>query len=288
MDSAPRFEDGRALPLAQIGPEELKEKISEEITSHALRSAILEATTSKDDTPPEPVSKWGWTRHPLFLALLAFFLTGGVGTWLETQIANSARDAEIREAEIQKAHDKEIRARQALFELMAITNERSIRTSLLTFAIRSDPTLIAVRKANYDVAFVDWNVELDGVLFRIREALVDDPNLVATEHRFEELVSVFVDTGKKAAFNIANNCLSDALIKARQESAAFNCGIVWNIKVKIQADRARQCVLAIVAEGLRIARYNTRKSVATASNDRSFTETFEPSSTPEEVCQKVN
>ncbi len=274
--------------MAQIGSEELKKKISEEITSHALRSAILEATTSEEGTPPEPAAKASWTRHPLFLALLAFFLTGGVGTWLETQIANSARDAEIREAEIQKAHDKEIRARQALFELMTITNERSIRTSLLTFAIRSDPTLISERKAKYDVAFVNWNVELDGVLFRIREALVDDPNLVATEHRFEELVSVYVDTGKKAAFNIANNCLSDALIKTRQDSAAFNCGIVWNIKVKIQADRARQCVLAIVAEGLQIARYNTRKSVAIASNDRSFNEAFEPSSTPEEVCQKVN
>ncbi|MEM6374566.1 MAG: hypothetical protein AAF727_17590 [Pseudomonadota bacterium] len=273
--------------MDQIAPDELKTRIHDEITSHALRTAILETTD------PAPPPKIDWLRHPLLLTTVGFLFTGIVGTWLEMQMADSAKAAAKREAALQHANQTEARARVALLDLMQITNERAIRTSLLRSALETKldqlpEGLLMERKTAYDQTFVEWNVELDSVLFRIREALAEEPDAVTTPHRFEALMDAHVSTGPLAAFRNADMCLTDAFVKLNRPGGRVNgfiCGNDWKDDVISHTQRATACVEAILSEGILIARYNNEKTVAVASGDAVLPELLADDALPEEACK---
>lgn len=276
--------------MNQIASDELKTRISDEITSHALRNAILETTASR------PPPKTDWLRHPLVLTAVGFLFTGLVGTWLEMQVADSAKAAAKREAVVQQANQTEARARAALLELMRITNERVMRTNLLRSALERNPGqlpegMLTARKTQYDQAFFEWNVQHFTVLFRIREALADEQGAVTTAHRFEALMKENVTTDPLAAFPNVDICLTDAFEKLSAPGPRLNgfiCGSDWNEDVIRETKRAKACVEAIVAEGIRIARHNNERAVAAASGEGVPAETLAATTSgPEQACQRA-
>ncbi|MEO0372022.1 MAG: hypothetical protein AAF231_11240 [Pseudomonadota bacterium] len=266
--------------MAQITPKELKAKISDEITAHALREAISEATA------PKPELKWAWTRHPLFLTAMGFFFTGFVASILEIRVDNSAREADLRQAAIQQAHQKELRAREALTNLRKITLERALKTRLFRSAVLRELPSSLQRKVDYEDAFEAWVLQRDDALFRVREALASDPDMITVPHRFEQLFAEHIDGYSSSAFNKADICLMDAWQKSVELSTNYHdfiCGKFWDQDVFDATRRATSCVGAIFAEGLREARFNNEKAIAIASGD-TFSKLFQASPVPSRIC----
>lgn len=221
--------------------------------------------------------------------MAGFTFTGLIGVVLDWLVDESAKAAAEREAAIAQAHSTENRAREALFDLMTLTNERAIRTRLLRSGLIRGAASVPDRMDDYQVAFAAWNVDLDAILFRIREALADDPNQFTTKHRFETLIADHVDYKNTSAFRTADRCLTDAFDKITKEgptATGFRCGDDWKQDVLDEARRAADCVASIVAEGLREARFNNETAVAIASGKERPEPLSNAEKSPEEVCPK--
>lgn len=267
--------------MPNITSEELNTRISDEITTHALREAISKATA------PKQQSTWAWSRHPLFLTVAGFIFTGVIGVGLEWLVDDSAKTAAEREASIAQAHSTENRAREALFDLMTLTNERATRARLLRSGMTRGAESVPDRMDDYQVAYAAWNVDLDAILFRIREALAVDPNQVTKKHPFEILIAEHVDYKRTAAFPRSDLCLTRAFDKFSSGGRMSEsvCGENWHRDVIDEVRRATDCVGSIVAAGLREARFNNERAVAIASGK--VPPARPPEADPEEAPEKV-
>ena len=105
-------------------------------------------------------------RHPLFLALVGFALTGILGGYLTYWFNNQNKEHEI-EASTRN------NALTAVSDLSDLVNERRERAVLVVSSIRRGAPEVEInaRKLAYDEAYVRWNAKVPGDLLRIRAGL---------------------------------------------------------------------------------------------------------------------
>ena len=112
---------------------------------------------------PSEGSLW---RHPLFLTLTGFVLTGILGTtltwWLNLRSHQQDVQSSIRDAAIASVSD-----------ISDLVNERRERGALVISAIRraAPEGETSARKLAYDEAYVRWNAKIPADILRMRAGL---------------------------------------------------------------------------------------------------------------------
>jgi len=129
---------------------------------NAISGTSTEPVTNAAAAAPDP----GFSRHPLFLALLGFVLTsilGGYLTyWFNYQNQQYGLEASTRNNAI-----------EAVTDLSNIVNERRERAALVISSIRRSASEeeTNARKLAYDESYIRWNAKVPGDLLRIRAGL---------------------------------------------------------------------------------------------------------------------
>jgi hypothetical protein len=115
------------------------------------------------------------SRHPLFITLVGFILTGIIGaafTWYLNSYS-TAREADRAERARTAEFEATRRTREvdAVRELIELINERRTRAMLVASAIHRQSTEAEVedRKRAYDDVYVRWNTKIQSLTLRIRE-----------------------------------------------------------------------------------------------------------------------
>ena len=137
------------------------------------------------------------SRHPLTVVIVAFVLSGLLGTlfsaWLSNRQAETERlrlEAEARKAAVQ-AFSRHVYERRARAEMLA----SSFRRGAPIEEVRE-------RKQLYDEAYVQWNANHQANLFLVREVLQEE------QYSFFESSVEFVLVGK--IFAPLDGCLTRA------------------------------------------------------------------------------
>lgn len=179
-----------------------------------------------------------WHRHPLLTILVAFFLTGIVGTVFTSNITQNQRLREIQRTEIEER-------KNAVREFSRAVYERRTRASMLFSALKRKAQIdeIKQRKNLYDDAFVEWNINHQANLFIIRDLMEE-----SDYSKFEGFIE----------FRLVNNilgpidrCLTSAYDEHIREGEANRILEACNITVLLQ--RALDCSYAITDELYRLS-----------------------------------
>jgi hypothetical protein len=113
---------------------------------------------------------WSWldnvSRHPLFLTIMGFLLTGILGGLLTYYLNNQNHKQEIE-------NSTRNNALAAVSDLSDVVNERRECAELVISSIQRGAPEVEVdaRKSAYDEAYIRWNVKVLGDLLRIRAGL---------------------------------------------------------------------------------------------------------------------
>ncbi|MEL6266808.1 MAG: hypothetical protein AAFR52_14380 [Pseudomonadota bacterium] len=157
-------------------------------------------------------SRGHWSRHPAFIALLSFVLSGVIASLIGYGLALRAEADRAAEA------DRRLRiaAARGFAELIG---ERRTRAALVASALRrrADTDELRHRKRAYDEAYLRWNVRIQSAMLQVRE-LVDAPDYSRIETVIEERLVVRL-------LSPADACLTDgydAAIAGRGGAAAWD------------------------------------------------------------------
>jgi hypothetical protein len=118
----------------------------------------------KDDS-----EKTELTRHPLTVVLVAFVLSGVLGTLFSNWI--SGRQSEIEQLRLAAESRK-----AAVQNLSRYVYERRARAEMLASSFRRGASKdeIRERKKSYDETYVKWNSNHQANLFLVRDVLQED------------------------------------------------------------------------------------------------------------------
>ncbi len=149
-----------------------RETLGEVIREELEHSEILKRLRAFEERS-RPITMREVARHPLFLTVVGFLLTGAIGTWLESLYSDRIeRQAELSDA-IDLARAEELDAVKAFWVNEALTSRRLTAGSMLRSAIvRDSPDELPARKASYDAAYVDWNNEIKSRLIDLRRHVI--------------------------------------------------------------------------------------------------------------------
>jgi hypothetical protein len=136
----------------------------------ALRARLTGESIAAKGQPISPVVPTSWvenvSRHPLFLALIGFALTGILGGYLTYWFNYQNQTHEFESSTRNNAI-------AAVSDMSDLVNERRERAALVISAIRrtAPESEINARKLAYDEAYIRWNAKMPGDLLRIRAGL---------------------------------------------------------------------------------------------------------------------
>ncbi|MEO1471201.1 MAG: hypothetical protein AAFV86_19320 [Pseudomonadota bacterium] len=161
-------------------------------------------------------SRGHWSRHPAFIALLSFVLSGVIASLIGYGLALRAEADRAAEA------DRRLRIAAAR-DFAELIGERRTRAALVASALRrgaefwADTDELCHRKRAYDEAYLRWNVRIQSAMLQVRE-LVDAPDYSRIETVIEERLVVRL-------LSPADACLTDgydAAIAGRGGAAAWD------------------------------------------------------------------
>jgi hypothetical protein len=103
-------------------------------------------------------------KHPLFITVITFILTGILATNYQNILAESAKKRDIEVSTRQRTAD-------AVKTITDILYERAVRGSMVVSSLRRHAPIdeLRERKKAYDDVFIRYNSEMQSNLFRIRE-----------------------------------------------------------------------------------------------------------------------
>jgi hypothetical protein len=177
-----------------------------------------------------------YSRHPLVVTLVGFFLTGILGayltSWLNSRSHLNEKETSVRENAI-----------AAVTDISELFHERRQRGRLVASAMtrKAPETEVTARKTGYDEAFVRWNVKIPGDLLRMRAGLhwsrardgtYDDWSRLRYEKYIDTLISAEMlfhlsdkedpPATRPGLFRIMDDCLTKAFDAYRTNSFLRN------------------------------------------------------------------
>jgi hypothetical protein len=208
--------------ISDDGRTETRDDIRLMIREEVDRSAVRAALAAKD--APAPTRAGAISRHPLFLALIAFIMTTIVGGTFNEAMKQRNLDHANHEAKLLKERDdgraRHERAYQAekdaivaLGEFVRLVYTRTVAADLLRTAVmRGAPTEATVKKFNYDATYTAWNVGIPQQFHELRRLTAIAPDDMAQPSPYEIAAFRALD----GRFGLADDCLTNAYDAARR------------------------------------------------------------------------
>jgi hypothetical protein len=208
----------------------------------------------KDDS-----EKTELTRHPLTVVLVAFVLSGVLGTLFSNWI--SGRQSEIEQLRLAAESRK-----AAVQNLSRYVYERRARAEMLASSFRRGASKdeIRERKKSYDETYVKWNSNHQANLFLVRDVLQED------QYSYFEQVVEFLLVGQ--IFAPLDRCLTlayDAALRDDDPNAILNSCEVGKL-----LQQALDCGYAITDELYKLSGGSTNQTAAAREISSRCPDTF--------------
>ena len=215
----------------------------------------LKTTATELRQPMGRLASWldNVFRHPLFLAVIGFLLTGILGGSLTYWFNSQTQKHEIQ-------NSTRNNALAAVGDLSEVVNERRERAALVISSIRrgAPEEEIDARKREYDEAYVRWNAKVLGDLLRIRAGLglsykSSDEKYIDSLTNFDSLISGNEanksPAGQRGLLSLMDTCLTKAFDKYRLNSFKVSpevSGIIVDCKFDRLYSQTISCFATIV------------------------------------------